>query len=114
MKSLHAKYVEEREGKELIEEVYGFVKYSYGEDNDGENFCYLEDLFILPSYRRKGNATNLQRDVLINAKERGCKSLFCSIDTDGNGVDGSMRVILANNFKFSSIVGNEIFFKKEL
>ena len=46
-KSLHAKYIYEREGKYCEESEIGFATYSFGDD-----YVYIEDLYVLPEYRK--------------------------------------------------------------
>jgi predicted GNAT family acetyltransferase len=52
---LWAKYIKEREGKEIIEHDYGFAVYKINE----EKTCYIEHIYVDDDFRGKGLASVL-------------------------------------------------------
>ena len=53
--SLWADYQRERAGKHVIEEKDGFVVYSYPTPKE----VWIEDIYVVPSERKSGYATQL-------------------------------------------------------
>ena len=51
MKSMYARYCEERENKFVLENDLGFVKYSFGYNEIEVKHCYIEIVFTLKESR---------------------------------------------------------------
>lgn len=114
MQSLYAKYVEEREGIELLELPNGFIKYSFGE---GKNFkyCYIEDIFVDKHMRNNKYASEMADEITALAIDKGCKVLYGSVCMDMKGVSRSMKVLFGYGFEFShKEENNMLFFIKEI
>lgn len=109
--SLYSEYVKEREGKTVIENKDGFIKYSI---NKTERYCYLEDLFILPESRKNGIGQKMAEFVQILAKNEGCKKIITSVVPSAKGCDYSMKVVLKNGYRLRSAHENIIFFEKDI
>lgn len=107
--SLFGDYIKEREGKRIIEEDYGFVVYQIFNDQ-----CYIEDIFIEKQCRRAGLASELADEVVLKAKECGCKTLLGSVVPTANGATESMKALLAYGFKVQSAKENFIWFSMEI
>lgn len=98
MKSLYAKYVEERRGAYVIEEEYGFISF---ELRPTYSTIFIRDLYILPEYRRKGLGTDITYAILNTIdKEELHKYKFAMANTDktSNNWQLSEKMILANGF----------------
>lgn len=109
MQSLYAKYINEREGRETLEDDFGFATFSIGEKT-----CYITDIYLVPEQRRLRKATELADRVVVIAKERGCNLLLGSIDPDTKGSHDSLLVLLQYGFILDSVQGSLVFFRKEI
>lgn len=109
MKSLYAKYIQEREGKEIIESGIGFMSFKI----QGEE-CYIADVYIEPEFRKSGIATELCDKIAKVAKERGCKYLSGTVTPSLKGATVSLISQLNYGFKLHSCVDDFIILKKEL
>ena len=74
----------------------------------------LEDLFVVPSHRRRGIGTSLVRHALERASEKGCASLV--VDTNERNIEA---VRLYNQLGFSSLsnrweAGRQLWFRREI
>jgi predicted GNAT family acetyltransferase len=109
MSSLYAKYILERENKNIIETDSGFATYII----QGEE-CYIENIFVLEEMRKKGSASYLAGRVTEIAKEMNCKRLIGSVRPSARGSTESLKVLLAYGFKLLSASNDAIFFVKEI
>lgn len=109
MKSLFAKYIEARGGKEIIETEKGFATYYF--INDG---CYIEDIFVEEKYRKSGEASKMAYEIEIIAKERGCKKIYGTVCPQAKGSTDSLKVLLAYGFSLDSCTSNLIAMKKDI
>lgn len=99
----------EREGKHVLETPYGFCVYELGSD-----YCYLEDIYIDRSARRKGLASEMNEAVEIIAKHRGCKKMFGSVAVNAKGSHESLLTVLSAGYRLSHVNGNTVYFVKDL
>lgn len=113
MESLFKKYVEEAEGKYVLENDKGFVKYSFGE-YEGKKHCYIEEIYMLRDFRQINMATEMADKVKDIAKGKGCVEIFGSVAVDIKNPTRSMRVLLGYGMSFSHLEPNIMFFKKEI
>lgn len=110
MASLYADYINEREDKEIVESDKGFATFKCFENGE----CYLQDLYVVPSERKTGLATQMTDQVVEIARERGCNLLVGSVCTDDKYATRNMKVFLAYGMQIYKNVGTMIFLKKEL
>lgn len=110
MKSLYGMYIAEREGKEIIESEKGFATYKIF--NNGE--CYLQDLYVVPEFRKAHIATEMTDQVVAIARERGCNRLVGSVCFDAANPTANMNVFLKYGMQLASIHGNMIFLSKDI
>lgn len=107
--SLYADYIKERQDFECLENEYSFITYKKIDD-----FMFIEDLYIKPEARRKGEGFELGKKVEDIAKKLGCKALVTTVDTSTNNWEASLQGI----FKFGFNLVNEdktcLYFNKEL
>lgn len=91
MASLWAKYLAERDRKEVLEAEHGFAVFSFSE----QNICYLEELFVTQEFRHKGLSVHLANEVEKIALERGSTILVGSvrIENDAKRSKESARVV---------------------
>lgn len=107
--SHYANYILEREGKETIENEFGFVTYKFFGDA-----VYIVDIYVAKDCRQKGMAAKLADQVCDIAKTKGLKFVFGSCDVSANGATDSMRVLISYGMTVHSISGNLIYFIKSL
>lgn len=110
MNSLYAMYIKEREDKDIIESDKGFATYKIFDNGE----CYLQDIFVLPNFRKDGLATQMANEVVDIAKEHGCHTLIGSVCTDTNYSTRNLQVFLAYGMQVHKIIGNLIFLKKDI
>lgn len=114
MTSLYAKYINEREGKGIIEKPHGFATYSFLKDGV-DHICYIEDIFVELEKRNTKYATSLAMEIEMMAKLKQCSKLMGSVCLNSYGADASIKVLQGYNMKVSHIgEGNMIYFIKEL
>lgn len=110
MSSLYAKYIREREGKEIIETDDGFATYQIFDNGE----CYLQDIYIVPEKRNSGLATEIANKVSEIAKERGCNLLIGSVCVDDKCATRNMKVLLAYDMQVYKTAGTMIFLRKQI
>jgi len=108
--SLYAKFLEEYESTNIIETEKGFCTYKF----IGEDECYIENVYVLPEYRREDIATKFGHKIEVIAKENGCKYVTGSVCLKSNNPDRSNKFMLNYGFILDSIIGNMIYYKKEI
>lgn len=107
--SMYGDYINEREGKSIIENEKGFATFKI----NGE-ICYIEDIYIEPYSRQKHAASDLADKVVEYAKEHGCKTLLGSVNPATNNATISLKVLLGYGMKLQGINHNLIWFYKEI
>ena len=108
--TLYAKYLKERENKEILEENQGFATYRM---LDG-GICYIIDIYVEESARKTGLATEMANKVCEIAKKHGCSHLIGSVCVDANKPTESLKVLLAYGMELFNVQDTMIYFKKEL
>lgn len=107
--SLYGQYVQEREGKQIIENECGFATYKiFGEE------CYVVDIFIKKEFRRSSQASGLADHIALMAKEAGCKFLTGTCAPSTFGATESMKAMFGYGFKLHSCTEDKIILIKEL
>ena|ERR1700722_12992962 len=107
--SLFSDYIQEREGKGLIETDKGFATYSFVKDG-----AYIEDIFVHKDHRHSGEAAQMADQIAILAKEKGLTKLFGSISPSANNSTISLKVLLAYGFQLNSSTNNFIWLEKDI
>ena len=107
-KSFFAQYSEERLGQTVLENEHGFITI------DISDKFYIEHVFIKPESRGKSEADILYIDAIEIAKSKGFKEVFGSVFIKARNAEKSATMLLARKFKFSHLVGQMIYFKKEV
>lgn len=110
MSSLYAQYIRERENKDIIESDKGFA--TFKTFHNGE--CYLQDLYVVPSERKTGLATEMANKIVEIAKERGCNTLIGSVSTEDQHATKNLKIFLNYGMEIYKIVGTMIFLKKNI
>lgn len=108
-KSLFGQYIEEREGRSILENENGFFTYII----NGEE-CYIEDIFIKKTARRSGLATEMASELERIAKENYCKYLTGTCVPSLNGATESIKGMFSFGFKVHSCSQDKIILIKEL
>lgn len=107
--SLYASYILEREGKNILETDKGFATYSFIKDG-----CYIEEIYILPQYRKTGEASTLTDQIAEIARQNGHKKLFGSVCPSAAGSTNSLRALIAYGFKLDSSTNNFIWLTMDI
>lgn len=102
MTSLYAKYIKEREGSDILENKYGFISYKITKTSVG-NIMFVEDLFILPEYRRLREGSSLCNTLIDLAKKENCKQILSGADPNTNGVTDAVKFQLKMGMKILNI-----------
>lgn len=107
--SLLWKYIQEREGKEVVEIDGGFALYELGKD-----YIYLSDIYVEPNKRRTRLCYDLADKVSEIGKEHKCKWLLGTVDPKDPNKDRSKQVLENYGYTFSNHVDLLDWYKKEL
>jgi GNAT superfamily N-acetyltransferase len=108
--SLYADYLKEREDKDIIESDKGFATFKTFDNGE----CYLQDIYVIPSERKSGLATEMTNKIVAIAKERGCSLLVGSVCVDDKNATRNMKVFLAYGMEIYRNVGTMVFLKKDI
>lgn len=109
MESLYAKYIKEREGREIIEKDYGFITYSIEDE-----YIFIGDLYIVPEERRNGHVKELTQSLVDLAKEYNKKYLMATVCPHASNPDISIKTINGIGGKFLHIKNDLLYFIKEV
>ena len=109
--SLYAEYLLEREGKHIIEKVYGFCTYEISGD-----YIYLADIYIKKEHRELGLGKIFLAEIEHRGKQNNCKYVLGSFCLKANNWKTSKKVLQKVGFKyFSKNRGNKmIYLVKEI
>ena len=103
-------YLEElHEGKSLVNNKTGWASYWI---RDKE--CYIEDIYVIPKYRRSRAAHKLADKVVEIAKKHGCDHLTGTVVPSANNSTISLQMMLSYGFKLALSQDNIIWFKKNI
>lgn len=108
--SLYAKYIREREEKEILEYDEGFATFKIFDNGE----CYLQDIYVVPDARKTGMAAKMADKVVEIAKERGCNTLVGSVCVDDKNATLNMKIFLAYGMEIYKNSGTIIFLKKDI
>lgn len=107
--AMYAAYIKEREGAETIERSWGFAVVRQMSD-----YLYLQDIYILPEFRRQGKGAEILSIVEAAAKELGYKKILGSCCPETEGATESMKAQFATGFKLHSCDKDIIYLIKDL
>ncbi len=108
--SLYKDYIQEREGKEIIESEKGFATFTIFPNKE----CYLQDIYVTPEFRKSGYATEMTNEIVTIAREKGCDTLIGSVCTEDKNATRNMKVFLAYGMEIYKTVGIMIYLKKNI
>lgn len=108
--SMYKDYVENQVSNRFVHETdKGFITYNVNGDE-----CQLEEIYVLPEFRRKGIAIELRNYASSHGKSLGVKYLKGSVVIGTNMAEASCMAMLKYGYKFWFTNGIMIYFKKEL
>lgn len=93
--SLFTDYLKEREGKEVIEKDFGFCVYKVNKDH-----TYLQDVYIVPEFRKSGKGRSFVDKMEEIAKENGHSVVITSFCLNANNWMQSKMSIQKCGFKY--------------
>lgn len=105
----YKQYILERENANLYEDEYGFFTYVVF-----DNVFQVNDLFILPEYRKQGNGKQYAEIIESIAYKNNCDIVCCFSCTDANNWEQSHKYILNNGYKIVNKNNTMICYKKEI
>jgi len=108
--SLYQAYIHEKTNKSIIETDSGFATYSFPD----EKTVYIEDIYVIPSKRKSGLASELANQIAQIAKERGCTEMLGSVVPNTKNSTDSLLVLLAYGMTLNSSSNNFILFSKTI
>ena len=112
--SHYGDYIKERLGKLIIESDKGFATYFFIEHPKHGSVVYIEDIYVVPEFRRSRAGTELADFVVDVAKGRGIKVLLGSINPLANGSTESMKALIWYGMKLDCIHNDLIYLYKDL
>ena len=103
-------YIQEREGKEIVESEKGFATYIIYPNGE----CYIQDIFVAPEFRSSKISLEMEEQIKNIAKENGCTKLIGSVCLDAKNATRNLKILLNDNWHLNNIIGNMIFVKKDI
>lgn len=107
--SFYADYLRENTRDHIIETKQGFASFRYV-----DQAVYILDIYIVPSFRKKKEASHLADEICKIAKQKGCVKLIGSIVPSNKNSTISLKVLLGYGMKLVSSINDMIFFEKEI
>lgn len=111
--SMHADYVRERLGDEILERAEGFATYRFVDDK-GTPCVYIVDIYTHPDFRKTRVASDMADQIVGRAKIRGCKRLLGTVSPTAKNATDSLRVLLGYGMSLYSCSNDLIIFRKEI
>lgn len=108
-KSLYGQYIEEREGKNIIESEYGFITLQ-----NLEKTCYLIDIYVVPEKRKTGEARRLGQLAEKCARDSGYTSVITTVVPTAPYCTENIRMLINDKWTVYHSENNIIYLKKEL
>lgn len=107
--SLWSQCIKEREGRDVIEESWGFIEYLIRPPN-----VEIHDLYVQPEFRGQGKGQELANRVATLGREQGCTALWSNVYVDSLNASETLRLNLTYGLKVRSADGGRIILAKEL
>lgn len=108
VKSLYARYAEEKYGLRTLETEFGFVTYKLT-----ETVCHVETMYVVPEARRQGAATRLM-DLVAHDLPDSVRFLSCEVDTAAKHGEQSFVAVQSYGFEVLKTQGSQIIMVKYL
>lgn len=102
---MYLEYLKERENVNSVINDTGFATYSILEDS-----IYLQDVYVIPKYRKNGAAKKLLLQIIDICKKHNKKGIYTSVDPKANEAHKSLEIIISQGFKLSHIENSMIYF----
>lgn len=95
MSNMVEEYLKERQNCEFIKQTYGFATYSIKYP-----FCYIQDMYIKPYFRKQGYSAVLADLVRARAVDHKCTYMITTVNKDHDNSDTSnVKAIEAYGFE---------------
>ena len=94
--SLYGDYIQEREGKHIVENEHGFATYTLIPE---AKECYIMDVYVSPEKRKSGLAKQMVDEIQGIAKKQDYKYLTTTASPSTKNSTTSLNVILSCGFK---------------
>jgi len=107
--SLYSEYLKEKTNDGILETSRGFATYRYLDRS-----VYIIDIYVVPQFRKTGEASQMADCIAKEAKENGCTKMIGSVVPSNKDSTASIKVLLAYGMRLSSSSDNFILFEKEL
>jgi ribosomal protein S18 acetylase RimI-like enzyme len=107
--SLYGDYLRERTNDHILETGRGFATYRFV-----ENAVYIVDIYVVPQFRKSGEASQMADAIAKAAKEQGCTKMLGSVVPSMKGSLDSVKVLLAYGMRPVSAREDFIVFEKEI
>ena len=107
--SMFSDYIKERGVLNILETDKGFATYKIVGTE-----CYIEDIYVIPEYRRGKAGSDLANEIVEAAKAKGCRYLTGSVVPSAKGSTESCKALLAYGFRLLRANENVIYFVKEI
>ena len=92
---LYKQYLKEREDKDILISEFGFAVYKIEKDS-----IYLQDVYIIPSMRKKGLTKEFSNKIENIGKELNKKAILTSFCLEAKNWKISKKVIKQCGFKY--------------
>jgi len=109
---LHAAYVKERTGADVLmdPEGRGFASWKAV----GDEAVYVVDVYVIPECRRNGVAKTLVDRIAAVARDAGAKRLLGSVDSRAENRTESITALLGYGMRLDRVEGPTLWLSKEL
>jgi hypothetical protein len=110
--TMYYNYMKESLGTEVLENEYGFVLYCIEPDD----CCYIQDIYILPKFRKKYAASKIANEVASIGKKQGCNILkgCVAINKPFFEVQASVAVLEGYGMEYAYTTDEYSFYIKEI
>lgn len=108
--SLYKNYIEEKSDKLILETDKGFIVYQYPDPTT----VYIEDIYILPEFRKEYIGTAMANQIVQEAKQKGCTKLIGSVIPTTKDCTSSLAAFLAYGMKLDSCTNNFILLSRSI
>jgi GNAT superfamily N-acetyltransferase len=110
--SLYANYLIERTNKLILEDDRGFITYYYLSNEIAG--LMIEDIYVLPEFRKNHVASDLANKLVAEAKDLGYTKCWGQVCPAAKNSTESMKVMLAWGLKLHSLSNTVIFLCKDI
>jgi len=106
---MYAKYLQERENVHLLEYAHGFSIYKILPD-----CIYLQDIYVLPEFRKCGHGVTMMDDVTTIGREMGKTKLLGSVVPSTKFGPQMLQIMLQLGFKLHSAENDIVYLIKDI